>query len=213
MSNRNAHHIAHLTVRAWKPALVAAAAMTLAACATVPEPLAGTYTPLLPSQAAQGGAGGSSVRWGGQIIKTEPKADQTCFYVLSRPLNDKARPLERGTSHGRFVACHQGFYDPEVFTKGRDVTFTGQVHGIVSKMVGKYNYAYPRVEAQTVYLWPKQPRVVERRYRASPYGYGFGNPFWGPIGPWYDPFWYQPRVIYVHRPPQHHHHGKNGSSK
>lgn len=207
MSNHNALIPAALRSRAWKVALVAAGSMALGACATVPKPLAGTYTPLLPSQAAQGGAGGTLVRWGGQIIKTEPKADQTCFYVLSRPLDDQARPVARGNSHGRFVACHSGFYDPEVFTKGREVTFTGPVHGIVSKMVGKYNYAYPRVEAQTVYLWPKQPRVVER-YNTTPYG--FGNPFWGPIGPWYDPFWYQPRVIYIHRPPPPHH-GKDSN--
>ncbi|HET7266477.1 MAG TPA: Slp family lipoprotein [Oleiagrimonas sp.] len=209
MSKLNTLDFAVLRTRAWKPALVVVGALALGACATVPKPLSGTYTPLLPSQASQGGANGTLVRWGGQLIKTEPKSDKTCFYVLSRPLDATARPEARGNNHGRFVACHQGFYDPEVFTKGREVTFTGRVHGIVSEMVGKYNYAYPRLEARTVYLWPKQPRVVEQRYRASPYG--FYNPFWGPIGPWYDPFWYQPRVIYVHRPPQHK--GNNGNNK
>jgi outer membrane lipoprotein len=182
----------------WKPALAVAGALALGACATVPQPLTGTYSEVSPNQAAKGGVGGTQVRWGGQIIKTEPEAHQTCFFVLSRPLDSSARPETNDAGHGRFMACHDGFYDPEVFTKGREVTFTGTVHGIVSRMVGKYDYAYPRLEANAVYLWPKRPRVV--RYN-NPYG-GF-NPFWGPIGPFYDPFWYQPRVIVV-RPPAHH---------
>lgn len=194
---KGSNHVPGST-RWWKPALAIAGTLALGACATVPQPLTGTYPPLTPSQAAQGGAGGTQVRWGGQIIKVEPKEHQTCFYMLSRPLDSTARPVAGSSnSHGRFVACHSGFYDPEVFTKGREVTFTGTLHGIVSHKVGKYDYAYPRVEASTVYLWPKRPRVV--RYN-NPY---YGNPFWGPIGPWnYDPFWYQPRrVIIVHRPP------------
>ncbi|HET8555454.1 MAG TPA: Slp family lipoprotein [Rhodanobacteraceae bacterium] len=198
MFNTKGFNIASGSVHWWKPALAVAGALALGACATIPQPLAGTYTPIQPSQAAQGGAGGTQVRWGGQIIKTTPEAHQTCFYVLSRPLDSTARPLVDNASHGRFMACHDGFYDPEVFTKGREVTFTGTLHGIVSHKVGQYDYAYPRLEANTVYLWPKRPRIV--RYE-NPY-YGYGNPFWGPIGPWYDPFWYQPRrVIIVHRPP------------
>lgn len=181
---------------AWKPLLAVAGAAALGACATVPAPLAGTYPALLPSQAAQGGAGGTQVRWGGEIIKTKPEAHNTCFFVLSRALDSQARPLSGGASQGRFMACHSGFYDPEVFTKGREVTFTGTVHGIVSHMVGEYDYAYPRLDAQTVYLWPKRPRYVR-------YGYSdpFYDPFWGPIGPWYNPWYYRPRVIIVRRPP------------
>lgn len=180
----------------WKPLLAAAGALTLAACATVPKPLEGTYAPIDPAHAAAGGAGGTSVRWGGTIIKTEPGEQQTCFYVLSQPLDSSARPRTDGASMGRFVACHAGFYDPEVFTKGRELTVTGTLHGTVSRKIGEYDYAYPRVEANTVYLWAKRPNVV--RYRDP-----FYDPFWGPYwGPWGSPFWYQPRVIVV-RPPVH----------
>lgn len=182
-------------VSLWKPALALAAILTLGACATVPKPLVGEYAPLTPAQAARGGTGGSVVRWGGEIIKTEPEANQTCFYVLSRPLDTSARPKAgNSSSQGRFVACHDGFYDPEVFTKGREVTFTGSTHGIITRKVGDYDYAYPRLVADTVYLWAKRPNVV--RYD-SPF---YRDPFWGPVGPWgYAPFWYQPRVIMVHR--------------
>jgi len=186
-----------------KPLAIVAVAASLAACATIPQPLQGTYTDLTTAQAQQGGAGGTKVRWGGEIIKTEPGPQETCFFLLSRPLDDEARPkmATDNDSQGRFVACRSGFYDPEVFARGRELTVTGTLHGTVSQKVGEYDYAYPRVEADVVYLWPKRVAV---RYPPGYYdpfwGPGWG-PYWGPgWGPWGDPFWYQPRVIVVPRP-------------
>ena len=183
----------------------AAALALLGGCASIPQPLAGNYTNVTTSSAQQGGAGGTRVRWGGEIIKTEPGPQQTCFYLLSRPLDSQARPEtgNSGENQGRFVACRNGFYDPEVFVRGREVTVTGTLHGTVSQKVGDYDYAYPRLEADVVYLWPK--RVPINRYPP-----GFYDPFWGPgFGPSYgfgDPYWRyrQPRVIIV-RPAPHPH--------
>jgi outer membrane lipoprotein len=164
----------------YKPLILATAVAALAACATVPQPLQGTYTDVTSVAAQQGGTSSVQVRWGGQIIKTEPGPQETCFYVLSRPLDDQARPKggdNNGSTQGRFVACRAGFYDPEVFTTGRDITFTGVLQGTVSEKVGEYNYAYPRLEANVVYLWPQ--RVYTN------YGPGYYDPFWGPYwGPW-----------------------------
>lgn len=181
----------------YRPLILATAVGALTACATVPQPLQGTYTDLSTSSAQQGGAGGTKVRWGGEIIKTEPGPQETCFYLLSRPLDSQARPKagSNGDNQGRFVACRQGFYDPEVFTRGREVTVTGTLQGTVSQKVGQYDYAYPRVQANVVYLWPKRPVVVN-------YPPGFYDPFWGPgfgpyWGPWGDPYWNRPRVIVV----------------
>ena len=186
----------------YRPLALASAVALLAGCATVPKPLAGTYTDVSTLSAQQGGAGGTRVRWGGEIIKTEPGPQETCFYLLSRPLDSQARPRTGASAddqQGRFVACRAGFYDPEVFTRGREVTVTGTLHGIVSKKVGDYDYAYPRVEADVVYLWPKRPITVR-------YPPGFYDPFWGPgwgpgWGAWGYPYYYQPRVIVVRPPP------------
>ena len=164
----------------YKPLILATAVATLAACATVPQPLQGTYTDVSSVSVQQGAAAGAQVRWGGQIIKTEPGPQETCFYVLSRPLDSEARPHDADSNsetQGRFVACRAGFYDPEVFAQGRDITVTGTLHGTVSEKVGEYGYPYPRVEANVVYLWPK--RVV------YPYG-GYYDPFWGPG---WGPYW------------------------
>ncbi|MDO1527402.1 Slp family lipoprotein [Fulvimonas sp. R45] len=182
--------------------ILAAASAALGACATMPQPLQGNYANVSTMSAQQGGAGGTQVRWGGEIIKTEPGPQDTCFYVLARPLDSQARPKlgNSGETLGRFVACHAGFYDPEVFTRGRELTVTGTLHGTVTRKVGEYEYAYPRVEANVVYLWPKRPVYVN-----TPYPPGFYDPFWGPgWGPWgygYPGYWGGPRVIVVRRPP------------
>ncbi len=194
-----------------RPLTIGAVLALLGGCASIPQPLAGNYANISTSSAQQGGAGGTPVRWGGEIIKTEPGPQQTCFYLLSRTLDSQARP-ESGSSEdnqGRFVACRQGFYDPEVFVRGRELTVTGTLHGTLSQKVGDYDYAYPRVEANVVYLWPKRPVAVR-------YPPGFYDPFWGPgFGAGYggygygygDPYWggyRQPRVIIVRPAPQPH---------
>jgi outer membrane lipoprotein len=183
---------------------LAALSTLLAACATVPQPLQGNYAPITTASVQQGStANGTQVRWGGDIISTEPGQQSTCFYVLARPLDDEARPIRDNTNtQGRFVACRAGFYDPEVFKPGREITVTGAVQGVVTRKVGDYDYAYPRVEANVVYLWPKRPVVV-----GYPYGPGWYDPFWGPgWGPyWGGPYWggwggwYAPRPVIVVR--------------
>jgi len=185
--------------------IVAAAllASLLGACATVPAPLQGTFPKTTPRDSlAQ--AATQPVRWGGQIIKVEPKADTTCFEIIARTLDMAARPerMKEG-SDGRFIACHAGFYDPEVYTRGRDITVVGNVTGTERGKVGEYDYTYPRVEATSIYLWPKRPL-----YTAPPYydpwltGPGWGGYGWG----WgWGPYWGSPPIIIRerggHRPP------------
>jgi outer membrane lipoprotein len=175
------------------PALVAA---MLAACATVPAPLQGQFSPVTPRDAAANGGQGASVRWGGEIINVDPRADQTCFEILARELDATARPVSRDPSAGRFLACRAGFYDPEEFKRGRDITVIGQLNGSERAKVGEFDYTYPRVAADAVYLWPKRTY-----YAGSPYYYDpWYGPWWG-YGPGWGSFW-GPTVI-VERP--HHH--------
>lgn len=160
----------------------------LGACATVPQPLQGQYTALTPREAVNGSADGQNVRWGGEIIKVEPKATMTCFEVLARRLDTAARPMQRDASDGRFIACRSGFYDPEEFERGREITVVGRLTGTDRGKVGEYEYTYPHVAADTIYLWPKRPLVVRTpdydpwRYGYGPYGpWGWGGPYWGPF--------------------------------
>ena len=147
-----------------KPLAAAALSFALGACATIPTPLQGTFAATTPRDAAANAGGTEAVRWGGQIINVDPRADQTCFEILARDLDSVARPVSHDPSNGRFLACRNGFYDPEEFKEGRDITVVGPLNGTERAKVGNFDYTYPRVAAQTIYLWPERPQY-------SPYYY------------------------------------------
>lgn len=179
-------------------------ALALGGCATIPQPLQGNYASVPLSAARSGSAPATRVRWGGEIIETKPREQQTCFFVLAEPLDSQARPEPNANSMGRFVACKEGFYDPEVYRKGRELTVTGTLEGTAQHKIGNYDYTYAKVAADTVYLWPKRPLYIQRPDPWGPWGPGLCDPFWSPWGcGWgygYGPWYYPPRVIVVPRP-------------
>ncbi|QDA56387.1 Slp family lipoprotein [Thermomonas aquatica] len=132
----------------------------LAGCATQPKPLQGDFQALTPHEAAVGDHAGAMVRWGGRIIRTEPRPDRTCFEVISTKLSVDGRPYwASDDTWGRFIACRTGFYDPALFQPNREVTFTGRIEGYEDRKVEQYVYKFPRVAADVVYLWPQRERV------------------------------------------------------
>lgn len=168
-----------------KPLAMALTASLLASCATIPTPLQGQFSATTPKDHAA--VGTQAVRWGGEIIKVDPKRDSTCFEVLARELDASARPLSRDPSDGRFIACRSGFYDPEVFERGRELTVVGHLTGTEHGKVGDFDYAYPHVDADAIYLWPKRVAYARSPYY-DPWMVGYGGGFgWGPY--WGGPFW------------------------
>jgi len=167
---------------------------TLAGCATIPDSLrADNLSTVTPSMVRDGAAIGDRVRWGGSVLDVKPAATETCITILSHPLDSSARPLNIDANYGRFLACGTGFYDPVVFAKDRSVTVLGRVQGVVDGTVDAAPYRYPRLEIQSVYLWP----IVV--YGAPYYGPYWGGPNWyGPgwgaywYGPVWGPYWYGP---------------------
>ena len=179
--------------------LIAIASVLLGACATVPKSLQGEYAKTTPRDALAVPPAGP-VRWGGEIIKVEPEADSTCFEILSRPLDVSARPMRsKDSSGGRFIACHAGFFEPELYARGRDLTVVGQITGSEVGKVGAFDYTYPRVAATSIHLWPKRPvYVADPWYDPWMMGPGWrGSWGWG----WgWGPYWGAPPVIIHHRP-------------
>src|SRR3546814_160700 len=97
-------------------ALPALAVLLLAACATQPGPLRGDYAPITPQDAIDHDATGAMVRWGGRVVRVEPKQGRTCFEIISTRLYSTGRPYWASDDvSGRFIACRPGFYDPAVF--------------------------------------------------------------------------------------------------
>lgn len=146
-------------------ALLSSLVLALGACASAPAPLQGQYSAILPSEAAARGATGERVRWGGQVVGVHNAPSESCFEIVGKPLASDCRPLVRDRSEGRFIACRAGFYDPAVFTAGREVTISGTIAGFENRKIDQYDYRYPRVAAEVVYLWPARRDVdviVER---------------------------------------------------
>jgi outer membrane lipoprotein len=157
--------------------LFLALSAALCACASAPQPLQGQFAPLQPEQAAAEQRVGEQVRWGGRIVEVRTEKLRSCFEVVGAPLDAAGRPRRVDRSTGRFIACRSGFYEPQVFAAGRELTISGRIDGFETRPVGEYDYTYPRVAAEVVYLWPER---VERE-RDPFFGMGFGY--------WYDPFW------------------------
>jgi len=170
-------------------ALVASFSLLLSACASLPKPLQGEYTDATPESARQVGIEGASVRWGGRIVTVEPRADSTCFEMISSRLGVDGRPVTaRDEANGRFIACRAGFYDPAVFEQNREVTFVGRIDGHENRRIGEYDYRLPKIAADVVYLWPVRSNTTVA-YPAAPYYhpyYGFYPGWrWGWGGWWW----------------------------
>ncbi len=165
--------------------------LLLAACATPPAPLAsGPFAAIGHQQALAEVARGERVRWGGSVVKTTPQEEETCFEIVAHPLDRRGRPRSTDTTAGRFVACAPGFFDPAVYRLGRELTVIGRVAEPEEGRIGDHPYRYPKLTAETVYLWPE--RRVE--YGSPWYPGWYPDPFW--YGPWYGPPYPWPRYYY-----------------
>lgn len=165
-----------------------AAIALVAGCATTPQPLSGEFSAVTPEQARQGDASGQVIRWGGEIVDVRPLENRTCLEIMSRELGGSARPRETDRTLGRFIACKPGFIDPAAFKPGREVTVVGAVEGVDSGKIGEFEYRFPHVAADTVYLWPERREYDDRHYYHRPFLY---DPFFWPY-PFYYSHWYHP---------------------
>ena len=132
----------------------------LAACVSQPVPLQGEFNPITPRQAIDNDSTGAVVRWGGRIVQVEPHENRTCFEMISTRLDTYGRPYwASDDTWGRFIACRNGFYDPALFQPNREVTFTGRIDSYETRKIGGYEYRFPHLAADIVYLWPIRERV------------------------------------------------------
>ncbi len=157
---------------------LAAVTLLFSACTTIPEQLQGTYAEISPAR-VEPSVYGSSVLWGGVIIDAKNRENNTCFEILSREMDKYRRPLVEDRTSGRFIACKPGFYDPEVFAKGREVTITGTIRNIEARQIDEFSYRYPVLDIDELVLWEvRQEVLVYNNYDPFYYpyywGYGFG---------------------------------------
>lgn len=162
--------------------------LVLSACTTVPEQLEGTFSEVSPAR-VDPAVFGSNVRWGGMILSATNEGNRTCFEILSRDLDRYLRPEIQDQTAGRYIACKSGFHDPEVFTRGREVTVTGQIRNIEVRKLDDFDYRYPVLDVDHLVLWEKRRNVVVYRGFSDPWywhhphrgwGWGWGWPYHRP---------------------------------
>ncbi len=152
------------------------------------QPDVGAIPKLTLAQALQDpeAAIGKQVQWGGSIVNVENLEGATRIQIVSRPLaaNNK-RPRHIDQSEGRFIAEVEGFLDPEVYAKGREITVSGTIKSVEGGKIGQYPYRFIIVAASGHTLW-KQQKPVEIRYVPDPWDPWFHSPFYRP----YPPYWW-----------------------
>jgi len=139
---------------------------------------------------------GAVVIWGGVIIETIPKREATLIIVRQAELDYQKRPHDLDRSVGRFIIRHEGFLDPAIYEKGREVTVVGEIVGTEERPVGEHPYKYPVVKARSLRLWEMRRKAPyydpfyydEPFYPWHPYPW---HPYpWSPY-PWYrHPYWW-----------------------
>jgi len=136
------------------------------------------------------------VRWGGTIVTVQNRPQDTEVEIVARALDDYGRPRFGGESLGRFIARIDGFLDPVVYARDRDITVAGTIEGKLTRAVGDYLYDYVVVRAEQQKLW--EPRLPRPYYRDTYYDPLY-DPFWpGRFGPWYP--WYPWSPAYPYYP-------------
>lgn len=119
------------------------------------------------------------IRWGGVIIKTDNRNDQTRLVILAYPLDSSGRPKIHTKNQGRFIAIMKGFLEPTIYASNREVTINGLLQRSLKEKINEYDYVYPVIKPEVHYLWP-----LRRLYRDDDY-----PPYWGsPWYPWYPHF-------------------------
>ena len=122
---------------------------------------------------------GHTVMLGGDILSARNLAEGTLIEVLQKPLDASDRPRDTDQTEGRFMALCNGYLDPAIYSKDRQMTLAGRVLGSRTDTVGEITYVYPLLTCLEVHLW--SPRVYIADY--PPWWYY--NYWWYPYGYWW----------------------------
>mgnify|MGYP000900013871 FL=1 len=125
---------------------------------------------------------GEVVIWGGVILETINRKSETVLKVMQTELDFQKRPRNVDKSSGRFMVRYEGFLDPYIYSKGREITIAGVFIGKEEQNIGEILYAYPVLEAQEIRLWEERQ---DPQYWGPPYWWGYPYPWW----PGY-PYWW-----------------------
>ena len=127
---------------------------------------------------------GKTLVLGGYIVSVANHQSHTQIIAVHAPLGIGQQPKSKDLSKGRLIIKHDGFLDPEVYTKDRVITVGGKVLGSSKTDNSAEPYPYLRLEALDIYLWPlEDPKYREPNWYYDCYPYHY--PRWrGHYHPW-----------------------------
>ena len=122
---------------------------------------------------------GKFVIWGGVVIETLNRKDDTVIKIMGTRLDSQKRPVDIDKSLGRFMVRHKDFLDPYIFGRGRELTVAGTIAGAEQQSVDEVLYLYPVIDSEDIRLWEKTPEVIYYDpYWGPPYRWGYSRPWW-----------------------------------
>lgn len=130
---------------------------------------------------------GQTVILGGYVVSVENQKNQTRIVAVQTSLGMGQRPNSKDLSQGRLIMHYDGFLDPEVYKKDREITVAGRVLNS-SANDPQPPYPYLEIALEEIHLWPLQRPVAPYPYWDD-YWYPYPYPY-----PWYwrYPYWYHP---------------------
>jgi outer membrane lipoprotein len=124
---------------------------------------------------------GKTVLWGGVIVETSTRQQETLIKVRQTELDYQKRPTNLDHSLGRFLIRQAGFLDPAIYKEGREITVAGGVSGKEILPLGDSQYAYPVIQAKEIHLWERRSeyRPVYPPWDYDPYYFWWHRyPYW-----------------------------------
>lgn len=102
---------------------------------------------------------GERVVWGGVIIITRNQPGYSEMEILSYPLDSAQRPDTSRAEQGRFIVRHNHYLEAVDYAPGRHLTVSGKIDKVLAGKVGDAPYTFPLIQADDVYLWPREGRT------------------------------------------------------
>lgn len=156
-------------------------------CTVISKPVRSEAEPPLPFKTLVAQADqfrGRTVILGGYILETRNLESETVIKVLQVPLAIGEEPGLKDRSEGRFLVFHQGFLDPEIYSKDRIVTVAGDVIGAGIEEMSADQIQYLKLKYREIYLWPE---YETHNYPYPPWPYPY---FWNDPRFYRYPYWY-----------------------
>ena len=122
---------------------------------------------------------GQTAILGGYVVSVENQKAQTRIVAVQTTLGVGQKPNSKDLSQGRLIIIYNGFLDPEVYTRDRQITVAGRILGSSAKDP-QAPYPYLEIALDEIHLWPvAQPKTY------YPY---WEDDFWYPYPWWWHPY-------------------------